>query len=182
MTETNIQCPVCGDGHLVAQIIQTPVEYNGKSGDLSIRLSVCTACGSEQAGASEMRANKRAMVAFRKQVDRLLTGAEVRAVREKLQLTQARAAEIFGGGLVAFSKYENDDIAQSEAMDKLLRVAAVLPSAFNYLASRAGPGSVLKGAGWQPSARAQTKNRRVPTLRLVRAFELSTDRKWSRAA
>jgi HTH-type transcriptional regulator/antitoxin MqsA len=61
------------------------------------------------------------MVAFKKEVDGLLTGAQVRALRERLGINQSEAAKIFGGGLVAFSKYESDDVSQSEAMDKLLR-------------------------------------------------------------
>jgi HTH-type transcriptional regulator/antitoxin MqsA len=34
-------------------------------------------------------------------------GEELRAVRAKLKLTQAEAGRLFGGGVVAFSEYEN---------------------------------------------------------------------------
>ena len=92
--------------------------------------------GSEQSDAVQLRTNKRAIVAFKKQVDGLLTGAQVRAIRERLDINQAKAARIFGGGPVAFSKYESDDVAQSEAMDKLLRLAVELPAAFNQLTEK----------------------------------------------
>ena len=77
------------------------------------------------------------MVEFRKKVDGLLTGSEVRTIRKNLQLSQAEAARLFGGGPVAFSKYESDDIAQSEAMDKLLRVASNVPATIEVLRKQA---------------------------------------------
>jgi HTH-type transcriptional regulator/antitoxin MqsA len=91
-----------------------------------------------------------------------LTGEEVRALRVQLDLTQAEAARVFGGGQVAFSKYENDDVVQSEAMDKLLRVAAEVPGALRYLRMRAAdteeglwsqPQWVADAAVEQPAAR-----------------------------
>ena len=78
------------------------------------------------------------MLAFKKEVDGLLTGQEIKALRKRYNLTQAQAASIFGGGPVAFSKYESDDVMQSEPMDNLLRVASQIPDAVAWLAQRAG--------------------------------------------
>ncbi len=44
----------------------------------------------------------------------------------------------FGGGPNAFTKYENDDVIQSESMDKLLRVANSYPAVFADLCEKAG--------------------------------------------
>jgi len=60
-------------------------------------------------------------------------GAELRALRDRLGISQAQAARLFGGGPVAFSTYENDDLAQSEAMDRLIRLAADVPQALRWL-------------------------------------------------
>jgi HTH-type transcriptional regulator/antitoxin MqsA len=60
----------------------------------------------------QTRDNKRAMLAFKKQVADLLTGFELKALRQRLGVIQAQAAVIFGGGPVAFSKYESDDVMQ----------------------------------------------------------------------
>jgi HTH-type transcriptional regulator/antitoxin MqsA len=65
----------------------------------------CSHCGSDYAGAEESQLNKRAMLAFRKRVDGLLSGPRVAEVRGKYMLTQAQAARLLGGGPVAFSKY-----------------------------------------------------------------------------
>ena len=133
MTDSRNICPICEEGQLHPQIGSNSVEYRGQQTSLNTHFSVCDACGSEQAGAAELRQNKRSMVEFRKKVDGLLTGSQVRSIRKNLGLSQAEAARVFGGGPVAFSKYEADDVAQSEAMDKLLRLSNELPSAFEFL-------------------------------------------------
>lgn len=145
-TSSATLCPICGEGKLHLEILPNAVEYKGLQGTVDMRLSVCDVCGSEQAGPEEARANKRAMMAFRKQADGLWPGMEIRAFRERLGISQAEAAKIFGGGPVAFSKYENDDVAQSEAMDKLLRVADAVSAAFEWLASAVGEIEIARRA------------------------------------
>lgn len=135
MTDSRNICPICEEGQLHPQIGSNSVEYRGHQTSLDMHFSVCDACGSEQAGTAELRQNKRSMIEFRKKVDGLLTGSQVRSIRKNLGLSQAEAARVFGGGPVAFSKYESDDVAQSEAMDKLLRLSNELPSAFDLLCS-----------------------------------------------
>lgn len=132
MSKHNL-CPICEAGELHEHIEPIEVEYHGHTATLDSRYSVCDACASEQADAAQTRQNKRATIAFRKTVDGLLTGAQIRTLRESLGLTQAQAARIFGGGPVAFSKYEHDDVTQSDAMDKLLRVANAVPEALAHL-------------------------------------------------
>ena len=136
-TNNNI-CPLCGEGHLQPRTDQEEVEYKGSKGITALYYSECDACGSEQADAIQTRNNKRAMLAFKKKVDGLLIGCEIKALRSRLGINQAQASVIFGGGPVAFSKYENDDVMQSEARDKLLRVANDVPAAFKHLAQKAG--------------------------------------------
>ncbi len=150
MNESNNLCAVCGEGILHPQLGKSAVEYKGQSNELDLHFSLCDVCGSELSDAAQLRTNKRAMVAFKKQVDGLLTGTEVRALREKLGINQAEAAQVFGGGPVAFSKYESNDVTQSEAMDKLLRLAAELPVAFALLAKWAGfEQTTVAGEDWQ---------------------------------
>jgi HTH-type transcriptional regulator/antitoxin MqsA len=115
-------CPICGEGHVTAQTENVEHEYKGTKGMVPIHFLLCDHCSSDFAGAAEAKLNKRALMAWRKQIDGLLTGEEIAALRAQYKLTQGQAAKLFGGGPVAFSKYENDDVAQSEAMDTLLRL------------------------------------------------------------
>lgn len=115
-------CPLCGEGHVSTHSEMVESEYKAQKVMLPLVFKQCDACGSDFAGAAESKQNKRALMAWRKQVDGLLTGEEITALRKLYKLTQAQAAKLFGGGPVAFSKYENDDVAQSESMDTLLRL------------------------------------------------------------
>lgn len=128
-------CPICGEGHVTSCADQVESEYKGKKAMLPLHYQVCDVCTSDFAGMEESRLNKRAVLAFRKSVDGLLTGDEIRALRDKYKLTQGQAARLFGGGPVAFSKYENDDVAHSEAMDTLLRLVRRSEAAFWELAA-----------------------------------------------
>ena len=142
-------CQICNEGSLQPLIGRNSVEYNGQRTQLDIHYSRCDGCGSEQSDAMQLRLNKRAMVAFKKRVNGLLTGLEVRILRERLGLRQADAARVFGGGPVAFSKYESDDVTQSEAMDKLLRLADELPAAFEMLCERVRIDSTIQDQRWR---------------------------------
>ena len=87
MTNNTISaCPFCGEGKLHPVTFTNAVEYKGQQGIIPLLMAECDACGTEQAGANEARANKRAMMAFRKRVDGLLSGEEIRALRERLEL------------------------------------------------------------------------------------------------
>jgi HTH-type transcriptional regulator/antitoxin MqsA len=78
------------------------------------------------------------MIALKKRAFNLLSGKRVREIRKQLGLTIENANKVFGGGAVAFSKYENDDLCQSELMDKLIVGAEKFPEFYDYLLNRAG--------------------------------------------
>jgi HTH-type transcriptional regulator/antitoxin MqsA len=145
MNEKEI-CSICGEGRVTDHVDQVEAEYNGHKGNVPLHYQLCDACMSDSAGAVQMRANKRGMIAFRKQVDGLLSGAEILALRKRYGLNQQQAARLFGGGPVAFSKYENDDVAHSEAMDKLLRLVLRSEMAFKELVEQEGMATELRPA------------------------------------
>jgi HTH-type transcriptional regulator/antitoxin MqsA len=135
---TSELCSICGEGHVTNHVDQLESEYRGKTALVPMHYKTCNVCGSDFAGGDESRLNKRAMLAFRKSVDGLLTGAEICALRERYEINQKQASRLFGGGPVAFSKYENDDVAHSESMDKLLRLVLKSEYAFWSLVEQAG--------------------------------------------
>ena len=59
--------------------MQEETKYKGVTEFTPLLFSVCSACGSEQADAEQVRVNKRTMIAFKKKVDGLLSGSEVKA-------------------------------------------------------------------------------------------------------
>ena len=63
------------------------------------------------------------MLAFNKQVNAAsVDPAFIVNVRKKLALDQREAAELFGGGVNAFSRYENGKTKPPLALVKLLKV------------------------------------------------------------
>lgn len=129
-------CTACGEGRLSSHVEMEQFEYGGTQGQVPMHYSVCNHCGSELTGATEARVNKRAANAFKKEVDRLLSGAAICAFRKTFGLSQSLAAQLFGGGKIAFSRYENDDIVQSEAMDSLLWLCSMNPANVALLAEK----------------------------------------------
>lgn len=154
-------CPLCGEGRLTPRTEETVTEYAGQQGKVTLHFAECDACGSEITGDVDSRANKRAVLAFRKSVDGLLTGAEIRALREKYSITQDQAARLFGGGPKAFSKYEADDVAHAAAMDTLLRLALRSEDTFWELVT-------LKGitSGFPARVPAKRHTMDVPVIRI----------------
>jgi HTH-type transcriptional regulator / antitoxin MqsA len=131
-------CPLCGEGRVTSHCEEVEQSYAHHHSMVPMHFRSCDHCGSDFAGAEESLLNKRAMMGFRKRVDGLLSGSQISEVRAKYKITQAQAAKLFGGGPVAFSKYENDDVAQSAAMDNLLKLVEANESAFWTLVRQKG--------------------------------------------
>ncbi len=131
-------CPICGEGHSPLRCKWWSSDYKGQKAQLPLHYKLCDTCTSDYAGAAESKLNRRILMAYRKQVDGLLTGEEITALRKQYKMTQGQAAQLFGGGPAAFSKYENDDVAQSEAMDTLLRLVRRSKEAFWALVAEKG--------------------------------------------
>lgn len=135
---SHIICEICGEACATKQIRSSVVEYNGETRNLQRWVTVCTACDSEFADESDLRSNKRAMNALKKAIDGMPLGSEIRSLRETHHLTQKLASEIFGGGPVAFSKYENDDVIPNEAMCLVLQMAIAYPDTVQRAATIKG--------------------------------------------
>ena len=129
-------CDTCNKGRLRPRVDKIPVEHKGRSGELDLHHSVCDVCGVDLANGEQIDLNSHNMVVFRKKVEGFLFGAEIRAIREKLGLSQKEAAKVFEGGPIPFSDYENDQKTHSAEMDKLLRQAAKHPEAFRKARDR----------------------------------------------
>jgi len=135
MTE---HCAACGSSELIELQEVNHVTHRDIKGQVVTFFSECKTCGSEVVTDNQSKKNKRSLMAFKKTCDGLLSGQEITAIREKLAITQGEAASIFGGGSNAFTKYENDDVMQSVAMDKLIRLAYESPDVFSRLREKAG--------------------------------------------
>ena len=115
-------CTQCG-GELVRDEKRlVRYTYKGESRDIRQPGDYCAVCGEGFLSAQDLKASQKAIADFKREVDHLLTTDEIKAIRKKLKLTQAKASEIFGGGIRAFHKYESGENAQSRPLDMLLKL------------------------------------------------------------
>ncbi|ESK41232.1 hypothetical protein P256_00221 [Acinetobacter nectaris CIP 110549] len=116
-------CPICEENQLFEKYDRVSQTYNGKEKGIPLFYSECACCGSETVTKEQAKKNKREMIKFKREVDNLLSHKEIREIRKGLGLSIEEAGKLFGGGPVAFSKYENNDLIQSLPMDTALRLA-----------------------------------------------------------
>lgn len=119
-----MKCPTCGAAELVHDTRDQPYVYKSKSTVIpAVAGEYCPACGESILDMAESRRAMKYMTAFNKQVNAAIVDpAFITSVRKKLDLDQREAAEIFGGGVNAFSRYENGKSKPSLALVKLLQV------------------------------------------------------------
>lgn len=139
-------CPLCGNGVLQTRNYSRDMVHKGVNLSVEgLMYDYCPACEAELTSPEQMDHNAKliraAFVGERARLKRehnLLSGLEIRTIRESLGITQKQAAKIFGGGPTAFAKYEAEEVVQSIGMDKLLRVTAAVPAAAKWLCDYAG--------------------------------------------
>jgi HTH-type transcriptional regulator / antitoxin MqsA len=119
-----MKCPSCGAAKLVHDTRDMPYIYKGETTMLpQVTGDFCPACDESLLDADESRRTMNLMLAFNKQVNAAIVDPEfIVRVRKKLDLDQREAGEIFGGGVNAFSRYENGKTKPPLALVKLLKV------------------------------------------------------------
>ncbi|HDZ79351.1 MAG TPA: type II toxin-antitoxin system MqsA family antitoxin [Gammaproteobacteria bacterium] len=144
MTTKEIKCPACEVGQLEERTCEEEFKYKDIPFVIHDYLySICSECGSELVLPSQAKINTRAIKDEHRLCEGFLSSTDIKKVRKKYKLTQSYAADIFGGGPNAFSKYENGDVIQSKAMDKLLRVTDQVPGVFSALVQMQLKGRIM---------------------------------------
>lgn len=132
------KCPACRKGHL--HTIERTETFRPRDVEVHVALlaSQCDSCGVETVRASQHTENLHRMAARKAQYGNLLLGEEIVALRKRYGLTQQAASKIFGKGLIAFSRYENEVSYPDDSTTLLLTMAMEKPDTMKWLADRAG--------------------------------------------
>ncbi|MCY1300444.1 Antitoxin MqsA [compost metagenome] len=130
-----MKCPVCGGAVLVHDTRDLPYNYKGESAVIpGVEGDYCPACGESVLDATEAQRVSAAMLAFNKQVNAsIVDPGFIAGVRKKLALDQREAAELFGGGANAFSRYETGKTKPPLALVKLFQVLDRHPELLNEI-------------------------------------------------
>lgn len=128
-----MKCPVCGAAELIHDTRDLPYVYKGEATTIpAVTADFCPACAESITDMTETERVMREMQAFNKQVNgAIVDPGFIVKVRKKLKLGQREAAEIFGGGINAFSRYETGKTKPPLALVKLLKVLERHPDLLN---------------------------------------------------
>ena len=119
-----MKCPVCGAAELIHDTRDLPYTYKGETTSIpAVTGDFCPACAESILDAAESDRVMQEMREFSKQVNAAIVDPKfIVRVRKKLKIDQREAAEIFGGGVNAFSRYETGKTKPPLALVKLLKV------------------------------------------------------------
>jgi len=119
-----MKCPICAKAELVHDTRDITHTYKGESTVIpGVTGDFCPACDEAIFNAAEGQHISTLMLEFNRQVNATIVDPEfIARVRKQLALDQREAAEIFGGGVNAFSRYENGKTKPPLALVKLLKV------------------------------------------------------------
>lgn len=128
-----MKCPSCAAAELVFDTRDIPYMYKGESTIIpAVTGEFCPACDESILAVEESRRTMGLMLEFNKQVNASIVDPDFIAnVRKKLALDQREAAEIFGGGVNAFSRYENGKTKPPLALVKLFKLLDRHPDLLN---------------------------------------------------
>ena len=119
-----MKCPSCGAAELIHDTRDVPYVYKGEATVIpSVTGDFCPACDEIVLERGEGDRYGELVSAFQRQVNSAyIDPAYIATVRRKLNLDQRDAAEIFGGGVNAFSRYERGEAAPLPAVVNLFRL------------------------------------------------------------
>jgi HTH-type transcriptional regulator / antitoxin MqsA len=132
-----MKCPVCGAAELVHDTRDVPYTYKGETTVIpAVTADFCPACDESITDMAETDRVMREMQAFNKQVNAAIVDPSfIVHVRKKLDLDQREAADLFGGGINAFSRYENGKTKPPLALVKLFKLLDKHPDLLNEVRS-----------------------------------------------
>ena len=121
MEKETQNCPN-NHGPMVLRKTERKMTFRGEEIAFQVESFVCEKCGLEVATIEQTAAVQNAAAdAYRKQTG-LLTGAEIREQREKLNLSQKDLARRSGVGIASIKRWENG-IVQTKSMNSALKAA-----------------------------------------------------------
>lgn len=131
-------CPACGGAALAESTRERQFHPAKKTVTVILRVSQCPSCNFELINSEQRRENLQRLRERKSEYGPLLLGEEIVALRKRYGLTQKAAAKIFGKGLIAFSRYENEVTYPDATTTKLLKRAIASPEVLKALADEEG--------------------------------------------
>lgn len=119
-----MKCPSCGAAELKHDTRDMPYIYKGESTTIPrVTGNFCPACSEVVLNREHGDRYSELIGLYQRQVNAAYVDPSyIAKVRKKLDLDQRQAAELFGGGVNAFSRYENGKTKPPLALVKLFKL------------------------------------------------------------
>ncbi|MFS2114546.1 type II toxin-antitoxin system MqsA family antitoxin [Herbaspirillum frisingense] len=119
-----MKCPSCGGAELVRDTRNLTYVYKGESTVIeAVTGNFCPACGEILLNREQGDRYSALIGQFQRRINAAYVDPDyIARVRRKLDLDQRQAAELFGGGVNAFSRYENGKTKPPLSLVKLFRL------------------------------------------------------------
>ncbi|WP_449370452.1 type II toxin-antitoxin system MqsA family antitoxin [Thiomonas sp.] len=116
--------PNCGAARLIHDTRDMSYTYKGEHATIpAVTGDFCPACGEVVLDSEQGDRYSELVGQFQRQVNAAFVDPSyIAKVRKKLDLDQRQAAELFGGGVNAFSRYENGKTRPPLSLVKLLKL------------------------------------------------------------
>jgi HTH-type transcriptional regulator/antitoxin MqsA len=130
-----INCVVCGSLDVSTFERERILAVGGREiripGDIATK---CASCGEEFYTGAQAREADRKVVEVRRLREGLLSGENVRKIRQALGMSQSSLEKALGIGAKTIVRWENGTSVQSRLMDSMLRLVAFNPDNLRLLA------------------------------------------------
>ncbi len=123
-------CPICEKGKLKEIKKDLIFSYKGRPKRFENEtIFECNLCSYEILSQEVNKRVEKELTDFRRSINGLLLGDQLKAIRESLNLKKNELAKLLSVNEKTVGRYENGKITQSEQIDKLYRILQVFPSA-----------------------------------------------------
>lgn len=119
-----MKCPCCGAAELIKDTRDLPYTYKGETTTIKqVEGEFCTDCGEVILDREQGDRYGKLIAEFQYGVNSSYIDPEyIAKVRRKLDLDQQQAGKLFGGGVNAFSRYENGKTKPPLSLFKLFKL------------------------------------------------------------
>jgi HTH-type transcriptional regulator / antitoxin MqsA len=133
-----MKCVACGKAKMVRDTRNLTYTYKGETTVIKAVAGLyCLSCNESVHESDESQRLSESMLKFNKEVNSsIVNPLFISNIRKKLKLDQQEAAEIFGGGPNAFSRYETGKTKPPLALVQLLKLLENHPDLLNEIRPR----------------------------------------------
>lgn len=168
-------CRVCKTGELHQAVFRESYFPNKKVVTVELLESKCGNCGNVRTSSAQHDENLRRLAARKSEYEGQLMGEEYIAFRKRYGLTQQQASKIFGKGIIAFSRYENEEFFPDASTRLLIELAITRPEVLKELADKASIAIPL----WKERCEDEQRIKVRPILAAAAAVTTTTQEDWT---